>query len=230
LIRRGNLAPAQRLLLKADSIYSQVDCLLGQAVCSHHSGVVLLREAKFELAMDDFAKAYRIHTQIENVQGQADDLNLICETLLLQGHLQEAMATISEALALHIQIEDFSGQGDDLHILSTIFLAQHRFSDAEKTIRQALEMHRRSESKYGEARDLARLGDIIWQMQEGKSDTEDRSDDDDVLSIQQALALFDEMDALAESHACNKQKQLMMGQDIDDDDFLDLSNSYPWFY
>ena len=221
-IRRGDLEPAQCLLQEADDIYSQIDCLLGQAVCSHYLGVVHLREAKFDLAMDDFAKAHRIYTQIGNVQGQADGMNLICETLLLQGHLQEAMATISEALALHIKIEDFSGQGDDLHILSTIFLAQNRFSDAEKTIRQALEMHRRSKSRYGEARDLARLGNIILQMQEGKSDAEDRSNA--VLTVQQARTMFDQMDASAESYACYKQEQLMRGQDIDDDDYLDLSD------
>ena len=223
LIRCSDLEPAQRILLKAHSIYSQVDCLLGQAVCSHHTGVVHLREAKFELAMEYFTKAYKMHTQIENVQGQADDMNLICETLVQQGHFQEALAIISEGLALHIQIEDFSGQGDDLHILSIIFLAQNRFSDAEKTIRQALEMHRRSESKYGEARDLAKLGDIVWQMRElGEFDAEDQSDD--VLSVQQALAFFEEMGASMEFHACEKQKQLMAGQDMDVDDYFTLSD------
>jgi len=233
LIRRGDFQPVQRLLLRADSIYSQVDCLLGQAVCSHHAGVVHLREAKLELAMDDFTKACKTHREIGNVQGQADDMNQICETLLLQGHLQEALATISEVLALHIQIEDFSGQGDDLYILSTIFLIQNRFSDAEKTIRQALEMHRRSESKYGEARDLARLGNIVWQTLEGKYDDagQDRLDDA-VSAIQRALAMFIDMDALAESHACKKQEQLMAGQDIDDDQsnllYLPIGHESSW--
>ena len=217
LIRRGDLEPAQSILGQADSIYSEADCLIGQAVCSHHVGVIHLREAKFELAMDDFTKACKIHTEIGNIQGQADDMNQICETLFLQGRLQEALVTISEVLALHIQIEDFSGQGDDLYILSTIFLAQRRLSDAEKTIRQALEMHRRSESKYSEARDLARLGDIVWQIQDGTPDTEE--DHSDAVSfVQQALNLFRSMGALAESYACNKQEQLMTGQDIDSDD------------
>jgi len=220
-IRRGDLEHAQHLLLKADSIYSQVDCLLGQAVCSHHAGVIHLREAEFELAMDKFAKACRIHTEIGNVQGQADDMNQICETLLLQGRLQEALTTISGALALHIQIEDFSGQGDDLYILSTIFLMQNRFSDAEKTIRQALEMHRRSESKYGEARDLARLGDIVWHMQEGKKSDGEGDRSDAALSVQQALALFSGMGASAESHACDSQVQLLTEQVVDNHDDSD---------
>ena len=132
------------------------------------------------------------------------------------------METISEALALNIQTGDFSDQGDDLHILSTVFLAQNRFSDAEKTVQQALEMHRRSKSKYGEARDLARLGNIILQMQEGKSDAEDHSNA--VLTVRQAQTPFGAMNASAESYACYKQEKLMREQDIDDDDYLDLSD------
>ncbi|KAF8801655.1 hypothetical protein BYT27DRAFT_7197881 [Phlegmacium glaucopus] len=228
-IRRSALKLAERLLLKADSIYSQVDCLLGQAACSHHVGVILLREGKFTLAMAKFAKACEIHTQIGNVQGQADAMNLICETLLVQGCLQEALATISEVLALHIQIEDFSGQGDDLYILSSIFLAQKRFPDAEKIIREALEMHIRSKSMYGEARDLARLGDILWQMREGKSDAEgERSDD--VVSVQQAKTLFHGMGASGEAHACKEQEQLMSGKVIDRDDkiYRTEDDEYSW--
>ena len=216
LIRQSELKVARSLLLKADRIYSEADCLLGQAVCLHYFGVLYLREANFELAMVDFTRAYEIHTQIGNVQGQADDMNLVCETLLRQGHLQEALALISQALALHIQIQDFSGQGDDLFILSSIFLEQDRFTDAEKTILRALEMHRRSGSKYGEARDLAMSGDIIWQMQKVKSDAEDCSDDV-LLLIRQAHALFSDMKALAECIACKRQEQLMMGQELNDD-------------
>ncbi|KAF8801657.1 hypothetical protein BYT27DRAFT_7197884 [Phlegmacium glaucopus] len=228
-IRRSALKMAEHLLLEADTIYSQVDCLLGQAVCSHYAGVIHLREGKFNLAMDKFAKACEIHTQIGNVQGQADAMNLICETLLVQGCLQEALATISEVLALHIQIEDFSGQGNDLYILSTIFLAQKRFSDAEKIIREAREMHIRSGSIYDEARDLARLSDILWQMREGKSDAEGDCSDDTVY-VQQAQVLFHGTGALVEAHACNKQKQLMSGQVIDGDEkiYARGEDEYSW--
>ena len=83
-------------------------------------------------------------------------------------------------------------------------------------------MHRRSKSKYGEARDLTRLGNIILQMQEGKSDAEDHSNA--VLTVRQAQTPFGAMNASAESYACYKQEKLMREQDIDDDDYLDLSD------
>ena len=201
------------------ALFESVGCTLGVANCMYVEGIMLLRQAQYDAAMETLTCALDLHTEVDNVQGQADDLNKICEVLLLQNSLDEANTLIADAMSLHLHIGDKDGQASDLYIKAGILLARGLFLDAESTIRKAIELHQATSSSYGLGRDYALLSDITWQLEQRNPDAYYMTPR---TYLKQAMEIFQKMQAVGEFFECRQQQRRMKGKEPQDPNTVSL--------
>jgi tetratricopeptide (TPR) repeat protein len=155
---RGDYEPALDWLEQAKEAYTKLEDTAGLAQVFIESGIVLLREGKYERARVLSNKSLELTREAGDQLTTVLVLNNLANVALEQGDYGAAQALFEESLTLSRAIEHKAGIAMALNNLGGLALEQGDYLSAKVLAEESLELSREMGGKLGTASTLNNLG------------------------------------------------------------------------
>ncbi|MEA5553658.1 tetratricopeptide repeat protein, partial [Anabaena cylindrica UHCC 0172] len=146
---------------------------------------ILMRQGKFDQAVEVFQRAINIDEQINNQEGLGISLNCLGGALQRQGKLNEAKKVLNRNYNISIELKDKHHEAMVLHNLGTLFLEQNRLHEAFNNLQRSYEIFK----ELGYNRRLRTILNSLAKLYQKQGKIEEA-----IQSCKQAIAIAQEID------------------------------------